>query len=154
MQSSQPMDIATYMYHTGLDLFTGQEITVAKHLRDRKLQRALLPFFKPSNDFEVRQALRAAGRADLIGSGCDGLIPAQPPQAALRARMAQAGREVTEGRYVHTIEPDATPRAGHRVGAAPATSLDSARREPRPIAEPSPGHRPHRKSLRKRRRPR
>jgi hypothetical protein len=98
--------------------------------------------------------LLAAGRADLIGSGCDCLIPAQPLQAALRARMARAGRELTEGRYVHTIEPDATPRAGHREGAAPAESLPSTRRESRPRGEPSPGYRPHRKSSRKRRRSR
>ena len=53
---------------------------IAKHLRDRKLQRALLQFFKPENYFEVRRALEQAGRQDLIGSGCDCLIPAQPPQ--------------------------------------------------------------------------
>jgi hypothetical protein len=35
------------MYDTGLDPFTGQEVYVARHLRDRKLQRALLQFFKP-----------------------------------------------------------------------------------------------------------
>ena len=40
-------DIATCMYYTGLDPFTGQEVYVARHLRDRKLQRALLQFFKP-----------------------------------------------------------------------------------------------------------
>ena len=43
----------------------------AKKLNDRKLQRALLQFFKPENYFEVREALLKAGRADLIGSGCD-----------------------------------------------------------------------------------
>ena len=75
-----PFDIATCMYYTGLDPFTGEEVFVAKHLRDRKLQRALLQFFKPDNYFEVRQALSAAGRSDLIGSGCDCLIPSQPPQ--------------------------------------------------------------------------
>ena len=36
-----PFDIATCMYHTGLDPFTGEEVYIAKHLRDRKLQRAL-----------------------------------------------------------------------------------------------------------------
>ena len=64
-----PFDIATCMYHTGLDPFTGEEVYVAKHLRDRKMQRALLQFFKPENYFMVREALLKAGRADLIGSG-------------------------------------------------------------------------------------
>ena len=89
-------DIATCMYYTGLDPFTGQVVYVARHLRDRKLQRALLQFFKPENYFEVRKALLAASRHDLIGPGCDALISAQPPQAALQARMAKARSELTE----------------------------------------------------------
>ena len=52
-------DIATCVYHTGLDPFTGEEVSIAKHLRDRKLQRALLQFFKPENYFEVRRAVPA-----------------------------------------------------------------------------------------------
>ena len=42
MQSSQPINIFTCMLHTGLAPFTGEEVYVAKHLRDRKLERALL----------------------------------------------------------------------------------------------------------------
>jgi hypothetical protein len=108
------------MYHTGLDQFTGEEVYVAKHLRDRKLQRALLQFFKPENYFEVRQALSAAGRSDLIGAGCDALIPAQPPKAAIQARMAKARRELTEGRYVHTVAAGTPDHA--RPGGIPAPS--------------------------------
>ncbi len=126
-----PFDIATCMYHTGLDPFTGKEVYVAKHLRDRKLQRALLQFFKPENYFKVRQALLAAGRADLIGSGCDCLIPANPPRAAMQARMARARREVTEGRYVHTVDAGGTREAARTEGPRGA------------------GYRPHRKSTRK-----
>jgi uncharacterized radical SAM protein YgiQ len=107
-----PFDIATCMYHTGLDPFTGEEVYTAKNLRDRRMQRALLQFFKPENYFEVREALLKAGRSDLIGSGCDALIPAQPPKAALKARMERAARAMTspaesdsqDGRYVHTID--------------------------------------------------
>lgn len=46
-------DIATCMYYTGIDPFGGEQVFVAQHLRDRKLQRALLQFFKPENYFEV-----------------------------------------------------------------------------------------------------
>ena len=35
-----PFDIATCMYYTGIDPFTGREVYVAKGLRDRKMQRA------------------------------------------------------------------------------------------------------------------
>ena len=57
-----PFDIAACMYHTGLDPFTKKPVYIAKHLRDRKLQRALMQFFKPENYFEVRRALEQAGR--------------------------------------------------------------------------------------------
>src|SRR5438045_7491728 len=90
MQSGNPFDVATCMYYTGIDPFSGQEVFVARHLRDRRLQRALLQFFKPENYFEVREALIQAGRTDLIGGGCDCLIPAHAPPEALRARREQA----------------------------------------------------------------
>jgi uncharacterized radical SAM protein YgiQ len=97
-----PFDVATCMYYTGIDPFSGEAVHVARNLRDRKLQRALLQFFKPENYFEVRRALEQAGRTDLIGSGCDALIPAHPPTEALRARRGLAN-EAVRGDYVHTI---------------------------------------------------
>ncbi len=132
-----PFDIATCMYHTGIDPFTGEEVFTAKHLRDRKLQRALLQFFKPENYFEVREALLKAGRSDLIGSGCDALIPANPPKAALRARMEKANRSVTEGQYVHSIP------AGTNTQAKPTPSAP-------PPPQRAAGYRPARRSAKRR----
>ncbi|HMF37379.1 MAG TPA: YgiQ family radical SAM protein, partial [Isosphaeraceae bacterium] len=86
------------------------------------------------NYFEVRKALLAVGRHDLIGSGCDALISAQPPKAALQARMAKTRSELTEGRYVHTI-------------AKPATKTPRAAS---PERGPGSGYRPHRKTARRR----
>jgi len=128
-----PFDIATCMYHTGLDPFTGEEVYTAKHLRDRKLQRALLQFFKPENYFEVREALQKAGRQDLIGSGCDALIPANPPRVAVQARMAKANQTLGEGKYVHTIpgEPKADPAPSPAKSAGYRPHRRSARRRPR-----------------------
>ena len=89
-----PFDIATCMYYTGIDPFTRKPVYVARQLRDRKLQRALMQFFKPENYFEVRKALEQAGRQDLIGSGCDCLIRAQPPKEAIDARRLRANELV------------------------------------------------------------
>jgi uncharacterized radical SAM protein YgiQ len=125
-----PFDIAACMYHTGLDPFTGKEVYVAKQLRDRKLQRALLQFFKPENYFEVRQALLAAGRSDLIGSGCDCLIPARPPRAAIEARRRRAN-EVAEGDHYHSM---ANPAKGEPAGER---------------GLPNQGYRPGRKTARR-----
>jgi uncharacterized radical SAM protein YgiQ len=118
-----PFDIATCMFYTGIDPFTKEEVYIARHLRDRKLQRALLQFFKPENYFEVRKALEQAGRTDLIGAGCDCLIPAHPPKEALGARRDRANQSM-RGEYVHTI-----PRSGKVKGYRPGRK--TARRRSR-----------------------
>ena len=89
-----PFDIAACMYHTGLDPFTKKPVYIAKHLRDRKLQRALMQFFKPENYFECARPCSQAGRQDLIGSGCDCLIPGQPAEGGHRGAHG-AEREST-----------------------------------------------------------
>jgi hypothetical protein len=107
-----PFDIATALFHTGIDPFTRKEVYVAKGLRDRKMQRALMQFFKPENYFTVREALIQAGRQDLIGNGCDCLIPAQPPKEAIEARRRRAN-EAARGDHYHTV---ANPAKGEPAG--------------------------------------
>ncbi len=84
-----PLDVATAMYYTGLDPMTLNPVFVAKGLRDKKMQRALMQFFRPENYFEVREALEQANRKDLIGTHKDALIPPYPPKEALQARKAE-----------------------------------------------------------------
>ena len=89
-----PFDIATCMYHTGIDPMTGREVHVAKGMRERRLQRALLQFFKPENDALVREALQKAGRTDLIGSGPECLVPTHPPKnAGMGQRQKKRGKK-------------------------------------------------------------
>ncbi|HWY86138.1 MAG TPA: YgiQ family radical SAM protein [Gemmataceae bacterium] len=119
-----PFDIATCMYYTGIDPFTKEAVYVAHALRDRKLQRALLQFFKPENYFEVRKALEEAGRTDLIGGGCDALIPAQPPREAFEARRDKANQAL-RGDHVHTI---ANP--GQKKGYRPGRKMQERQVKP------------------------
>ena len=104
-------DIATALYWCGFDPWTKKPVNVAKGLKDRKMQRALMQFFKPENYFTVREALIQAGRSDLIG-GCEGLIPANPPKEALEAKRKQAN-EALRGDHYHTI---ANPAKGEKPG--------------------------------------
>ena len=97
------------MYYTGLDPFTLNEVYIARALKDRKSQRALMQFFKPENYFEVRDALRHVGRSDLIGEGCDCLIPSKPPKEAIDKRRSDANANF-RGEYVHTIPNDSRPK--------------------------------------------
>jgi uncharacterized radical SAM protein YgiQ len=105
-----PFDVATCMYYTGLDPFTKKPVGVARAMHDRKLQRALMQFFKPENYFAVREALTKAGRADLIGDGCDAFIPATPPKAALVARRKDANRTL-KADYYHAVPAAAKAKA-------------------------------------------
>jgi radical SAM superfamily enzyme YgiQ (UPF0313 family) len=126
-----PFDIAACMYHTGYDPMTLKPVFVAKHLRDRKLQRALLQFFKPENYLEVRRALIQAGRQDLIGSGRDCLIPSHPPPEALQRRRRAAQAELTEQRSGDHIRSPATRSVGyrpHRAGAPMPAARPKRRR--------------------------
>ncbi len=99
------------MYYTGMDPVSKKLVPVARNLRDRKMQRALMQFFKPENYFLVRDALAAAGRADLIG-GCDGLIPAHPPKEAIEAKRREAD-------HYHTVANPAKGEAPGERGAGP-----------------------------------
>ncbi|NOX60262.1 MAG: YgiQ family radical SAM protein [Planctomycetes bacterium] len=121
-----PMDIATCMYHTGIDPMSMKPVFIAKHLRDRKYQRALMQFFKPENYFLVRQALINAGRSDLIGDGCDALIPTHAPKAAILARRQQSNRNVQNEDHYHSTDREKKLTAGYRPGRS------TARRQRRP----------------------
>ncbi|MFK7990557.1 MAG: YgiQ family radical SAM protein [Sandaracinaceae bacterium] len=70
-----PMSMATSMYVTGLDPFTGKPVHTAKTLRDKRLQKALLLYWDPQHHDLAREALQRAGRRDLIGSAPRALIP-------------------------------------------------------------------------------
>ena len=107
-----PMDIATCIYHTGIDPLTMAPVDTVKKLRDRQTQRALMQFFEPRNWFVVHKALVDAGRRDLIGSAKHCLIPAAPPPEALAAKR----REATEATHVHAEDAGTQPTIGYRPG--------------------------------------
>ena len=125
-----PFDVATAMYYTGIDPFSKKPVHIAKNLRDRKLQRALMQFFKPENYFEVRRALEQAGRQDLIGVGCDCLIPFKPPHEAILKRRKDSNARF-RGEYVHTVGAPA-PK--------PAANANESRKRSR--RQPGKGYRP------------
>ncbi len=64
-----PGTISTCMFYTGLDPYTLKEIYVPRTDHEKAMQRALLQYFVPKNKDLVIQALKAAGRTDLIGTG-------------------------------------------------------------------------------------
>ena len=76
---------------------TLKPVKTVRRLRDRRIQKAMMQFFEPSNWFLVHEALLAAGREDLIGKGPKCLIPAQPPAEAIAARKARKAKRDGKG---------------------------------------------------------
>ena len=61
-----PMELATSIYFTGLDPFTLETVYVPKKEGERKLQRALLQYYKPENRPLIARALHEIRRPDLL----------------------------------------------------------------------------------------
>jgi uncharacterized radical SAM protein YgiQ len=70
-----PSTLSTCMYYTGLDPRTMEAVYVPKTPKEKKMQRALMQYQRPENYEIVIEALKKAGRSDLIGFGSDCLVP-------------------------------------------------------------------------------
>lgn len=62
-----PSTPSTVMYATGIDPRTMEPVYVAKSPHEKAMQRALIQYRNPRNHDLVREALKKAGREDLIG---------------------------------------------------------------------------------------
>ena len=69
-----PGTASTCMFYTGIDPATGKEVYVARDYKEKQMQRALLQYSRPANAPLVREALKKAGREDLIGFSKDCLV--------------------------------------------------------------------------------
>ena len=119
-----PMATATAMYHTGLNPLKGisreaqraEKVDIVRGERRRRLHKAFLRYHDPNNWPLLRDALKAMGRADLIGNGKHHLVPTFQPatdgsyQSARRKNSTPGGARtstVTRGRVLtqHTGLP-------------------------------------------------
>ena len=101
-----PGTLSTCMYYTGIDPRTGAKVYVPRSAKEKAMQRALMQYFKPAYAPLAREALKAAGREDLIGFGKDALLP---PRDISRAQK-NAGRE--RGNF--SPRGKASPKRGKR----------------------------------------
>lgn len=62
-----PSTISTCMYYTGVDPRTMQPVYTPKTPREKAMQRALIQYRHPNNYDLVMEALKEAGRMDLVG---------------------------------------------------------------------------------------
>ena len=81
-----PMALSTAMYHSGFNPLkpvrrgASEKVDAVKGLRQRRLHKAFLRYHDAENWPMLRDALKAMGRADLIGPGEHQLVPNWQPQ--------------------------------------------------------------------------
>lgn len=135
-----PMATATAMYHTGRNTLTKvrrqmrdeeeEKVDVVRGEKRRRLHKAFLRYHDPNNWPLLREALRAMGRADLIGNGKQHLIPTYQPatdgayQSARKKNSTPAGSSTRNG-LGYTTNKD-----GKVVALRPRTVDTLAAREP------------------------
>ncbi len=69
-----PSTVATCIYFTGVDPRTMKEVYCPRTPHEKAMQRALIQYRNPKNRSLVMEALRQAGREDLIGYGKECLV--------------------------------------------------------------------------------
>ncbi|WP_087881579.1 YgiQ family radical SAM protein [Arabiibacter massiliensis] len=89
-----PGSMSTAMYATGVDPRTMEPIYVPKSPHEKALQRALIQYRDPKNRALVLEALRRAGRMDLVGYGPKCLVR---PAKEGGAGAGPKGRPPTKG---------------------------------------------------------
>ncbi len=116
-----PSTLSTCMYYTGLDPRTMEAVYVAKNPHEKAMQRALIQYRNPKNRRLVEEALRKAGREDLIGFDRKCLIRplregAGRPDAAKDSRRGKTTAEQSSPARRSATEQDS--RRGKQNGPA------------------------------------
>jgi uncharacterized radical SAM protein YgiQ len=102
-----PMAIATTMFFTGIDPLTMEPVYAATDLREKRMMKSLLFWWDPEHWPLAREALKKAGRADLIGRAAECLVP--PDYGSTTAR-----RSLPSARPARVHAPGARGRSARR----------------------------------------
>jgi uncharacterized radical SAM protein YgiQ len=146
-----PATVSTCMYFTGIDPRTLKPVHVPQG-EERRMQRALLQYTRPQNHALVRQALRLAGREDLIGYEGKCLVRPErfagagaPPKAPGKSQEKPGAGKPTAGKPVG--KPVAgkpafgKPTAGKAAAGKAAAAVRGEKAAPRPKASKPPAGR-------------
>jgi hypothetical protein len=127
-----PMATATAMYHSGKNPLKGisrdetraESVDIVRGERRRRLHKAFLRYHDANNWPLLREALKAMGRADLIGNGKHHLIPSYQPVTdgsydSARRKNSTVAKPAAKAGVTLTAKPSgsspmrpATPRKG------------------------------------------
>lgn len=111
-----PSTISTCMYYTGVDPRNMQPVYVTHNPHEKAMQRALIQYRNPANYELVEEALRKAGREDLIGFGPKCLIrprknppkkPGERPAAGKKNSLSSKTRAAANSNVKANTRPNA-----------------------------------------------
>jgi uncharacterized radical SAM protein YgiQ len=134
-----PMATATTMYHTGKNplrkvTYKSEAVETVKSPETRRLHKALLRYHDPENWPVIRKALYDMGRAELIGSGENQLIPAYDPMEKTQTYTAHRRKNTVQahkkrrGKKILTQHTGLPPKARVNKGAEKSARLHKKRR--------------------------
>ena len=152
-----PMATATAMYHSGRNPLTRvrrqmrdeaeETVDIVRGEKRRRLHKAFLRYHDPNNWPLLREALKAMGRADLIGNGKHHLIPTFQPltdggyQSARRKNSTPVGQKAAPAKPQGQAAKPSQPQKGRlltqhtglppRVTGSSKPSFKAAARKPR-----------------------
>ena len=86
-----PSTISTCIYYTGVDPRTMKEVYCPRTPHEKAMQRALIQYRNPKNYRLVMEALKEAGREDLVGYGKECLIRPEKGGGKLKDHRGQKG---------------------------------------------------------------
>lgn len=119
-----PSTMSTCMFYTGVDPRTMEPVYIPRDPHEKAMQRALIQYRKPENYKLVKEALRKAGREDLIGYGSKCLIRPVPPKPGAGGGKKQVGSGA--GKPANGTSKRATSR--HEDGKAATQPQNRAER--------------------------
>ena len=132
-----PSTLSTVMYYTGLDPRTMEKVYVPTDPHEKAMQRALIQYRNPKNYYLVKEALIAAHREDLIGSGPKCLIRAVPPKSGGYTSASKApgkpAKSTAPGKG-NNAKGGTFQKAGRNTGKAPVAHSAKASRNARPAS--------------------
>ena len=131
-----PSTLSTVMYYTGLDPRTMEKVYVPTDPHEKAMQRALIQYRNPKNYYLVKEALIAAHREDLIGSGPKCLIRAVPPRSGGYTSASKAPGKPAKSAALGkgNVKGGAVQKAGRNTGKAPAAPSAKTSRNARPAS--------------------
>ncbi|MCM1335916.1 MAG: YgiQ family radical SAM protein [Bacteroides sp.] len=110
-----PGTISTAMFYTGLDPYTLEPVYVPRSAEEKRLQRALLQYYKKENRALVLRALTMTKRQELIGSAPDCLIAANDPSGRKAREYEKTTKNTShESRHGRGRDPSQKSNVGKR----------------------------------------